>query len=400
MSRSTQANRICPVCKQDNKELLFQQRFAEISEASLLSGYDVVVCKNCGFCFADHLPDQAAFDLYYREMSKYEHQDRSGQPSEFETRQFPALAQFIRVHIPDLQARVLEIGCANGGLLNALKQSGYENILGVDPSPVCARNAEQLYQIRIITGALSDLRMDIGPFDFIILVAVLEHIKDLEVALTKLHDLLSPGGKLYVEVPDVSQFTSSPDAPFQEFSIEHINFFSSESLSNLMGTFKFSEVFSSQTSYEQTDTHIGHAVRMVFQKEPGDKPYVLMPDRVSVAGLKEYIATSREVENRIHKTVNQLVEQQKPVIVWGVGTHTQRLLASSRLIDAKIVAFVDSNPNYQGKVLNGVPIISPERLAGMSEPILVSSRIFQNEIVSQIRSELKLKNEIYTLYEG
>ena len=71
-AQSTQKDRVCPVCKGDNKSLLFRQRFTEISEASLLAGFDVVVCRNCGFCFADHFPSQVVFDLYYREMSKYE----------------------------------------------------------------------------------------------------------------------------------------------------------------------------------------------------------------------------------------------------------------------------------------------------------------------------------------
>ena len=68
----------------------------KFSEVSLLTGYDVVVCRNCGFCFADHIPDQAAFDLYYREKSKYEYQDRSGQPSELQVRRFPELTEFIK----------------------------------------------------------------------------------------------------------------------------------------------------------------------------------------------------------------------------------------------------------------------------------------------------------------
>jgi len=400
MNQSTQNNRVCPVCKEDNKDLLFCQQFKIISKVSLLTGYDVVVCRNCGFCFADHIPDQAAFDLYYREKSKYEHQDRSGQPSEFETRQFPALAQFIQKHVPDPQARIIEIGCANGGLLNALKQFGYQNVMGVDPSPVCARNAEQLYQIHVLTSTFSEMKMGIGLFDFIILVAVLEHIKDLADALTKSYNLLSPYGKLFIEVPDATQFISSIDAPFQEFSNEHINFFSFISLSNLMGTYGFSKVFSTQTSYEQTDTHTGHAVRIVVQKNKDRKPYILTPDHISMPALNNYIEASQEVENRIHKIANELGDSQKPLIVWGVGTHTQRLLSTSRLINAKIIAFVDSNPIYQGKLLDGIPIINPESLTDMNEPILVSSRIFQNEIVHQIRSELKLENKIYTFYEG
>src|SRR5688572_23870876 len=131
MSQFILENRTCAICNTNEKTLLFKQQFSGISDASVLGGYDVVVCQNCGFCFADNLPGQEAFDLYYREMSKYEHQDRAGQPSEFETRQFPALAGLIQNHIPEHKTRILEIGCANGGLLNALKQLGYRNLLGV-----------------------------------------------------------------------------------------------------------------------------------------------------------------------------------------------------------------------------------------------------------------------------
>ncbi len=69
-----------------------------------------------------------------------------------------------------------------------------------------------------------------------------------------------------MEVPDATRFAMSPDAPFQEFSIEHINYFTPVSLVNLMGRYGFSEVFSEQASYDQTDTHIGYAARILFQR--------------------------------------------------------------------------------------------------------------------------------------
>ena len=391
--------RNCAICRSDQIHMLFQQQFTKLSSGSLMNGYDVVICENCGFAFADNIPNQKAFNIYYKEMSKYEHQDRSGEASEFEARQFPALARFIQSYVPDQQARILEIGCANGGLLNAIKQLGYKNILGIDPSPVCANNAERLYKIKVITSSISDARVELGQFDFIILVAVLEHIKDLDVAITKLQDLLSPLGQLYIEVPDVANFISSPDAPFQEFSIEHINFFSSISLSNLMNAYGFAEVASAQVSYDQTDTHTGHAIRMVFQQDVRTEKSSFTKDTISETALKNYIGVSQKVENRIHTVVNNLVESQSPLIVWGVGTHTQRLLATSRLANANVFAFVDSNPNSQGKLMNNLPILGPQQLAGISAAILISSRIFQSEIINQIRFDLKLENELITLYE-
>jgi 2-polyprenyl-3-methyl-5-hydroxy-6-metoxy-1,4-benzoquinol methylase len=332
-------------------------------------------------------------------MSKYEHQDREGQPSEFEGRQFSEIAQFIAKILPDKNLNILEIGCANGGLLSALSHLGYGNVLGIDPSPVCALNAQRLYRIRVLTCPLSDVELENGRFDFIILVSVLEHLHDLDGSLTKIYDLLSPAGKLYVEVPDATQFNSTLDAPFQEFSIEHINYFSSVSLPNLMKSYKLYELYSMKVPYIQTDTHTSCALRIVFEKTKKKDHFKFTKDRYTQSALKKYIAQSKKEEMRIQKIVCKLVDGFYPLIVWGVGTHTQRLLTTSRLSNANIIAFADSNPNYHGKQLNGIPIIAPIQLSGMKESIFISSKAFQSEIIHQIRDDLKLANEIITLYE-
>ena len=392
-------NRPCSVCNSNNKKLLFRQKFKKFNHIGLLAGYDVVVCDSCGFCYADHLPDQSEFDAYYRDMSKYEHQDRHGEPSEFETRQFPMLVKFIQEHLADSHARILEIGCANGGLLHALKGAGYQNIFGIDPSPTCATFAHDLYDIRIDTGTIADIDIKCGPFDFIIMVAVLEHIRDLDHALEKLHYLLSTEGKVYIEVPDATKFATSPDAPYQEFSGEHINFFSSVSLANLMGANGFTEIYSTPTCYEQTDTHKGYAIRAIYKYGESDSVFLPITDYSSEIGLNAYIQASYSVESHIHAVVRMLVNSQEPLIVWGVGTHTQRLLATSELATANIVAFVDSNPNYQGKRLHNITIMAPEELAATTASVLVSSKVFQSEIVHIIRLDLNLKNRIITLYD-
>jgi hypothetical protein len=92
-------SRRCAICHGQRKRLLYQQRFSMLSIGSILNGYDVVICQDCVFCYEDNIPDQSAFDVYYREMSKYEHQDHAGQPTEFEPRQIPELAQFLAKNI-------------------------------------------------------------------------------------------------------------------------------------------------------------------------------------------------------------------------------------------------------------------------------------------------------------
>ena len=88
------------------------------------------------------------------------------------------------------------------------------------------------------------------------------------------------------------------------------------------------------------------------------------------------------------------------MIVWGVGTHTLRLLATRGLDPSKVALFVDSSAKYQGQELRGVPVVSPDVLTQRQEPILISSRGFQSEIHHQIRHTLQLPNPIILLYDG
>ena len=72
----TPLSRDCPVCGTSARRVVFRQDFAAVEQATPVTGYDVAVCQRCGAAYADGIPDQAAFDRYYRDMSKYEYAQR------------------------------------------------------------------------------------------------------------------------------------------------------------------------------------------------------------------------------------------------------------------------------------------------------------------------------------
>ncbi len=114
--------------------------------------------------------------------------------------------------------------------------------------------------------------------------------------------------------------------------------------------------------------------------------------------LITYITLCNDKEKLVKYTIEKVVDKEEPIIIWGTGAQTLRLLANSKLAEAKIEAFVDSNPKYQGRTLNGIPIISPTSVLDKRERILISTRPYQNEIEQQIKEVLKLKNEVIKLY--
>lgn len=393
--------RSCEICGSNDKRTLFTQTFAGELEGALLSSYTVVACTQCGFAFADHLPPQVEFDTYYERMSKYEYEHAEGVQADFDDGRFPDAAKFIAHCTGGTEASIVDIGCSNGGLLNALKKIGFTNLLGIDPSPACAVTAKKLYGIDVLTGNLFSAHPEIPSKDVVSLGAVLEHVRDIRGALTTVRSLLKPGGLLYVEVPDVTHFSCTTDAPFQEFSVEHINYFSIQSLNNVMARMGFKTLEARTISMIQGDSTLVHVINAMFRM--GDLPsdnFAPLKDETSESALRGYIDASSKVENGIHRALAPWIESGRAIMVWGVGTHTQRLLATSGLAKANISAYVDSNPRYHGKDLYGVPVISPKNLAERPEPVLISSRFFQNDIIRQIREELQLSNQLITLYEA
>ena len=396
--RKGSARRVCPICGTSRSKKVFKQRFAAMSSGALSTGYDVVVCVNCGFGFADNVPDQVVFDTYYRNMSKYEFAEARNQEAEYEIGRLSEVTSIIRRFLCNENLQILDIGCATGSLLHMLKQTGYHNVLGVDPSPACAERAQELYGIQVLTGSVFDLPAAVEPFDFLILLGVLEHIRDLAAAVTSLSNLLTAHGQVYVGVPDASRFSEGANAPFQEFSVEHINFFSPVSLGNLMRAGGFVAKYCRQSIARVNCRTTAPVIHAVYQKRQSDQEPAYIVDVETESGLKDYMARSSQVDEQLHQVVDGLVTANNPVIVWGAGAHTLRLLANSRLPEAQIKAFVDSNPRYQGKHLIGIPIIPPIELKGRHEAIFISSWVFQREIELKIREDLNCSNEVILPY--
>lgn len=384
--------RFCPICSCAQKKLLYKQNFHN-KVISLTDKYNVVVCDRCGFAYADNIPSQADFNNYYATMSKYEFNYKEGSVSDDYLAYFTKIVNFLIPHMNNKNARILDIGCSTGGLLLVLKSKGYANLVGVDPSPQCARITRELYGIEADTGTISDFDSP-EKFDLIILSAVLEHIVDFSGSMLKIRALLKDQGLLFIEVPDAERFSFYSSPPFQQFSIEHINYFSRYSIRNLLSKFSF-KIIQTQQNEHKLNLAIDPDIFSLSQKECGND-FKIIRDDISAASIRNYILECSVNDLNIKRIIRKKLSYKNKIIVWGIGTHTQRLLGSS-LDLSKILFFVDSNTRYAGKRLKGLEIKLPQDIKE-SVPILISTFSYQEEIIHQIRKVLQLNNEIITLY--
>jgi len=391
--------RPCPVCLGDKRLLLHQQRFSRLSSGSLLDGYDVVTCEKCGAIYADNIPGQDHFDRYYAEMSKYEYTHSAGAPNESAFDQFRDIAGLLAPYL-ESDTAILDIGCATGGLLSEFKRCGFQKVTGVDPSPACSAAARKLYDILVHVMTITGLDALPGQYGLILLTGVLEHVRDIDAAMVRIRRHLKPGGLIFIEVPDSSRYECHFSAPYQYFSMEHVNFFSAQSLANFMARHGFhSEVLVRKTPHltaAAIEPTVGGLFR--FDDRPGVGPAPIEKDNETVAALRRYLDQSAALDGSINSKINELVDAQVPLAVWGVGTHTLRLLETSRLAEANITAFLDSNTRYQGKLLHGRPILDPATFRDASAEILISSQVSEQEIWDYIHDRLAWTNKVHRLY--
>jgi SAM-dependent methyltransferase len=390
-------HRHCPVCGATAARILSCQHFLLPEKHPLPNSFDVVICEVCNFAFADTPASQETYDRYYTDFSKYEDDATStgggGNPSDWKRLEDTAglLAAYAAKDTP-----VLDMGCANGGLLKAFQELGFEDLTGVDPSPVCAA-ATAKSGCKGVAGSLFAPPVPMGHFGLVILSHVLEHIRDLGQAAKLLTHLVRPGGLLYIEVPDASRYEGYSRAPFQDFNVEHINHFSHAALENLFRQKGFVPV---AEGIRDIGTEAGWtypAIWNLFRLESGNRSTEWIQDQGLGEALVSYTKASEALLAGIDFKLLGLVESQTPLIVWGVGQLTLKLLAQSLLGRCNIVAFTDGNPSHHGKTINGSKVIAPAELAGLPHPILIGTLLHHEAISTRIRQGLDLPNPIITL---
>jgi SAM-dependent methyltransferase len=364
-----------------------------------MDGFALSVCSRCGAGYADGIPPQSVFDRYYGEMSKYERSQAGGELSDVDADRYRQTADLIAPQLRSGDA-IVDVGCATGALLAELKRRGFSNVLGIDPSPACADIGRRLYGIPIRNMPGSRLSEVPERFDLAILTGVLEHLRDVDGSLDRVLGLLKPGGKIYIEIPDATRYSEWFSAPYQFFSMEHVNYFSPRSLTNLMLRLGLRAEFVERVPRWLGPAAGEPAIAGLFRCDPGIRESRLDFDTETEPALKSYIRISQELEARVHRIIDNLARARTPLVVWGAGTHTLRLMETSALPEANLLAFIDSNSRYHGRMLRGIPIVAPAEWSDSSATILISSHVAEREIRDQIIDTLKWPNPIICLYDG
>ncbi len=379
--------RPCPLCGAAARVALHRNGLAPLDDLDL--SYELVRCVACAMVFGDRLPPEADYARYYAEYSKYDVAPSVADVPRLTATMADAAAAFVAPYLA-ADARVLDIGCAIGAFLGALKRRGFARVEGLDPAPQAPAAARRLFDVEVATGFLT-AGFDAAEYDLVALIAVLEHLVDPAAALAPIAATLPVGGLLYLEVPAGDRFDRLRGEWLGELSHEHVNFFGQASLTALAARLGLAPVACEHPTY--VNGQIG--LRALFRREA--RPIVAAPvaDVALAASVDAYLAAGRRELARLEAVIAPF--HGRRVIVYGAGAHTARLLAQSSLGRCDIACVADRNPNLVGKRLGDLPIVDPAAIASYPDvPVLISSYQAQAAIRGALARDVA--NPLHVMY--
>lgn len=367
--------RHCPCCGCCIVRIVATPHNAHLDGVPVTSNYDVVSCEKCGFSYADTKATSTEYSHYYSFFSKYS-PPTTGQPV-FSAEQkiiFSRLANKISKHCPNKELLIGDFGCGNGGLLSELRKQGFRNLVGYDASPDCVDFLKSQGMMAHSYQLGEELPTD-AKFDAIILTQVLEHLLEPLHVLSVLKNHLEEDGLIFIEVPDATKFCGCVSTLCYEFNIEHINYYSEITLSNLIKTAGF-EVLDIQSYILAISPEFCPILSIAGKKSSLCKTILAYDGEIS-RSLKRYAVYSDIFLKGLISKLQEVLNDNDEICFWGAGALLSAILGTNEIDMSKVKCVIDSNRFYRNLSISSVPIVSPGDFFSTSSfaalPIVISS---------------------------
>jgi SAM-dependent methyltransferase len=271
-------------------------------------------------------------------------------------------------------AKVIEIGCNDGGFLHQLSINGFKHILGIEP----AKDAFDLAVAKGINAIQQFLKPDLarslvanhGQFDLFLSRQNLEHMGDLQGVAESMRVLVKPNGYALIEVPNFDCNLRCHDYGLWE---EHVNYFTIDTLRRFLALAGFELI---------------HAEVILFS---GEGIIAIGRNTGNVASTLDYLAALRDktlqyaafwpaFRAQLSEFLALQKREGKKIAVYGAGS---RVFGLMNFVDISqnIDVIVDDQVEKQNKFMPGgrIPIVSSDALYSMEIDICLLAVNTENE---------------------
>lgn len=215
--------RNCPICGEEKFEIIFHDKNRR---EGLDVEADFVRCEKCGMKYLTNIPK---FENWQHEYSEI-----------YESQNF----DLPKVQIKKNSKKVLDIGCNFGLQLKEYYLEGYD-VYGLDLNKQAIEDAKRnLPQGNFQNTTIEQSNYEDNFFDIIRTSHVLEHVYDVDSFIKKVYQILKPGGKFIVKVPNGNSLEMKLFGKFsaQSWIPFHVNLFTGKDLQKKLSQVGFKNI--------------------------------------------------------------------------------------------------------------------------------------------------------------
>ena len=235
MVESTVHYASCPVCGSD------KIGHALYSDDQLISAkrFDIWECGNCTLRFTQDAPDKNSIGSYYQSPNYISHSDNNrgliNRIYHLVRKLTLGDKQRLILSATGLKTgKLLDIGAGTGFFIKHMQDGGWQT-LGLEPDMAARERAALLNKVNLSAPEIID-GLPPESFHVITMWHVLEHVHNLHHDVRRLKELLKPGGRIFIAVPNYLSYDAAVyqggwaayDAP------RHLYHFSPESVKQLL----------------------------------------------------------------------------------------------------------------------------------------------------------------------
>ena len=365
---------VCPLCRSrqcveliDRPDVpVLMNRFyptRSAAQAAPCGHLRVVFCTGCGFAFNSRFdPALVVYDGQY--------ENNQAGSAYFVQHLAEVRGRLLRM-LGGANARVLEIGCGQGEMIESLAELGAGRIeaIGCDTAwrPRQLRPGLRIDSAKFDAAAMRET----GAFDLVYSRHVIEHADDPVALLRAMASVLGGSGCVCIETPALEWILANNQR--QDFFYEHCNYFTAASLIEAcrragLGAVRVEALFGGQYLWAEA--------RVAVATRPAKPPVISCP-----ATDGDFFARWRA----------WLIARSGPgaVAVWGAGAKGVTFADETDPTAELIACLIDINPNKQGQFTprSGHRVLDPSVASELGiDEIVVMNPNYHDEIAGMAAS--------------
>lgn len=379
---------ICPICKSKNTEFLTVWKHSGLNNSVFNGDTCFYGCNDCGVVWNNSITDEKSYEFYQNEFFAFENPYYETMIDENIEKYKFYKKMLEESNLQDIP--ITDIGCGRGNFIVWLKRNGWKSDcvgVDVDIKSLAVNNNES--KVTFIESSAKSLPFRDNSCYLLTYLQSLEHIVDINQALSEANRVLQDDGFLLIDVPDAENYINYPAGLAFWFGVrEHAYHFSPNSLIKILNRNGFEVKILKQQALPTTG--FTFSTLLIIAQKNNKKNNI--PEKTNSQNLiSSFLLKSYKDVKEKAEEIKSLMETYNKIVFWGISNQLLSVLPHLEENLDKII-LCDISKTKQKTTYKGIEIKDPQTCYQEKACLIISSCLHK-QVIKKNALDLGWKEE-------